>query len=161
MQKANEMYEDAARTLEAAMKADVRIAMGSDAGAFGHGHNGAEVKHLVDAGLTPMQAIVAGTKTASECLEMEHEIGTLEAGKLADVLVVDGDPLADPSLLDGGAHLTLVLKGGTAHVNRLAPSPPAPFRLPSGPPATPSPHDPVHGRGVHSIRLPHSHDRGD
>jgi imidazolonepropionase-like amidohydrolase len=120
MQKANEMYEDAARTLEAAMKAGVRIAMGSDAGAFGHGHNGAEVKHLVDAGLTPMQAIVAGTKTASECLEMEREIGTLETGKLADVIVVDSDPLADPSLLDGGVHLSLVMKGGTAHVNRLS-----------------------------------------
>jgi imidazolonepropionase-like amidohydrolase len=118
-QKANEMYEDAARTLEAAMKAGVKIAMGSDAGAFGHGHNGAEVKHLVEAGLTPMQAIVAGTKTAAECLEMVQIVGTLETDKLADILVVNGDPLADPSLLDGGAHMSLVMKGGTAHVNRL------------------------------------------
>jgi imidazolonepropionase-like amidohydrolase len=120
MQKANELYDDAARTLEAAMKAGVRIAMGSDAGAFGHGRNGAEVGHLVEAGLTPMQAIVAGTKTAAECLDMEHDLGTLEAGKYADVIVVDGDPLTDVTLLDGGAHLSLVMKGGTAHVDRLS-----------------------------------------
>jgi imidazolonepropionase-like amidohydrolase len=120
MQKANEMYDDAARTLEAATKAGVRIAMGSDAGAFGHGHNGAEVKHLVDAGFTPMQAIVAGTKTASECLEMEADLGTLEVGKYADIIVVDGNPLADETLLDGGEHLSLVMIGGTAHVDRLS-----------------------------------------
>lgn len=120
MAKANAMYDDAARTLEAADKADVKIAMGSDAGGYGHGRNGAEVKHLVEAGFTPMQAIVAGTKTASECLEMEADIGTLEAGKYADIIVVDGDPLADVTLLDGGAHLSLVMKGGTAHVDKLS-----------------------------------------
>jgi imidazolonepropionase-like amidohydrolase len=120
MKKANDMYPEAARTLEAAMKAGVRIAMGSDAGAYGHGRNGAEVKHLVEAGLTPMQAIVAGTKTASECMEMDADIGTVAAGKLADIIVVDGDPLADVSLLDGSAHMALVMKGGAAHVNKLS-----------------------------------------
>ena len=74
----------------------------------------------MDAGLTPMQAIVAGTKTAAACVEMAADIGTLEAGKYADIIVVDGDPLADVTLLDGGEHLSLVMKGGTAHVNRLA-----------------------------------------
>jgi imidazolonepropionase-like amidohydrolase len=118
-QKANEMYDDAARTLEAAYKAGVQVAMGSDAGAYGHGHNGAELRHLVDAGLTPMQAIVAATKTAAACVEMAPDIGTLEVGKYADLLVVDGDPLADVSVLDGGDHLALVMKGGTTHVNRL------------------------------------------
>jgi imidazolonepropionase-like amidohydrolase len=120
MAKANEMYPEAARTLEAASKIGVRIAMGSDAGAFGHGRNGAEVKHLVEAGFTPMQAIVAGTRTAAACLEMEADLGTLEVGKYADVLVVDGDPLADVTLLDGGAHLSLVMKAGTAHVDKLS-----------------------------------------
>jgi imidazolonepropionase-like amidohydrolase len=118
--KANAMYDDAARTLEAATRAGVKIAMGSDAGAFGHGRNGAEVKHLVEAGFTPMQAIVAGTRTASECLRMDADIGTLEVGKYADVIVVEGDPLTDVTLLDGGAHLSLVLKGGVAHVDKIS-----------------------------------------
>ncbi len=118
--KANAMYDDAARTLEAATKAGVRIAMGSDAGAYGHGRNGAEVMHLVEAGFTPMQAIVSGTKTAAECLEMDADIGTLEVGKYADIIVVDGDPLSDVTLLDGGAHLSLVMKAGLAHVEQRA-----------------------------------------
>jgi imidazolonepropionase-like amidohydrolase len=118
--KANAMYDDAARTLQAATKAGAKIAMGSDAGAYGHGRNGAEVMHLVEAGFTPMQAIVSGTRTASECLGMDADIGTLEVGKYADIIVVDGDPLVDVSLLDGGAHLSLVLKGGIAHVDKIS-----------------------------------------
>jgi len=117
-QKADELYGDALATVRMAMEAGVRVAMGSDAGAFGHGHNAAELQHLVEAGMTPMEAIVAATRTASECLGLEADIGTLERGKYADLLVVDGDPLADVGLLDDQARLLLVMKGGTAHVNR-------------------------------------------
>ncbi len=122
--KASELYDDAIRTVQMAMEMGVPLAMGTDAGGYGHGHNATELAHLVDAGMTPMQAIVAGTKTAAECLGMEKEVGTLERGKFADVLVVDGDPLGDVGILDQQERLALVMKGGIAYVDRLS-SPPA------------------------------------
>ena len=54
---------------------------------------------MVEGGMTPMQAIVASTRTASECIHLQNDVGTLEPGKLADLLIVDGDPLADLSAL--------------------------------------------------------------
>lgn len=119
--KANELYEDAMQTVQMAMDAGVRIAMGTDAGAYGPGHNATELKHLVDAGMTPMQSIVASTQVAAECLGMEADVGTLERGKYADLLVVDGDPLADISILDEKEKLLLVMKGGTTYVDGLHP----------------------------------------
>ncbi|MEW6367872.1 MAG: amidohydrolase family protein [Acidobacteriota bacterium] len=68
-----------------------------------------EIGRMSEAGMTPMQVIVAATKNASHVCSLEKELGTLEAGKLADVLVVHGDPLADIHAL---AHVRLVLKGG-------------------------------------------------
>jgi len=118
--KANELYDDAMRTVQMAMDAGVRVAMGTDAGAYGHGHNATELAHLVDAGMTPMQSIVASTRTAAECLGLEQDIGTLAPGKYADLLIVDGDPLADIHILDDHDKLSLVMKGGTVYVNRLS-----------------------------------------
>jgi imidazolonepropionase-like amidohydrolase len=77
----------------------VRIAMGADAGVYGHGHNAVELRHPVEAGMTPLEAITASTRTAAACLVLEGKLGTLEAGKPADLLV-DGDPLADIGLQD-------------------------------------------------------------
>jgi imidazolonepropionase-like amidohydrolase len=110
------------RTLERALALGVRVAMGTDAGAYGHGHNAREVRLLVESGLTPMQALVASTSTAAACLRMQADVGTLEAGKYADLLVVDGDPLADTGLLEDPERLRLVLKGAVAYVDRLSPS---------------------------------------
>ena len=86
--------------------AGVKMAMGTDAGGFGHGQNASELTYLVEAGMTPMQIITAATKNGACSCNMENELGTLEAGKLADVLVVDGDPLADIHVLTN-AHLIL------------------------------------------------------
>jgi imidazolonepropionase-like amidohydrolase len=72
--------------------------------------------------MTTMQAIVATTKTASECIHMQQDIGTIEPGKLADLLVVDGDPLADIKLLQDKARLMLIMQGGRAHKNALGSS---------------------------------------
>lgn len=118
--KASDMMDDHRRTLEEAMKAGIPIAMGTDAGGYGHGHNAVELELLVANGMTPMQAIVASTSDAARLLEMDHEIGTVEAGKYADLLVIDGDPLADIAMLDRRESIQLVMKGGTVHVNRLS-----------------------------------------
>ena len=67
---------------------------------------------MVEGGMTPMQAIVATTKSAAECTRIAHLTGTLEIGKHADVLAVDGDPLADISVLQQTARLALIMKDG-------------------------------------------------
>jgi imidazolonepropionase-like amidohydrolase len=121
--KATEMREEHRRTLEMAMAAGIPVAMGTDAGFYGHGRNATELRLMVDEGLTPMQSLVASTKTAAECLGLEAEIGTVEAGKLADIVVVDGDPLRDIALLERPEALSMVIKGGTVYVDRLAAQP--------------------------------------
>jgi imidazolonepropionase-like amidohydrolase len=118
--KAADMRDDHRRTLEQAMAAGIPLAMGTDAGGYGHGHNAVELQLLVENGMTPMQAIVASTGDAARLLEMESDIGTLQAGRLADLLVVDGDPLRDIAILDQPERIQLVMKGGKVHVNRLA-----------------------------------------
>jgi len=65
-----------------------------------------------------MQAVQAATGWAAECLGVAHEIGTVEKGKLADLVVVEGDPLADLRILTDLARITLVIKGGVVEVRR-------------------------------------------
>jgi imidazolonepropionase-like amidohydrolase len=108
------------RTIECALALGVRVAMGTDAGGYGHGQNAREVRLLIEAGLTPMQALVASTATAAACLGMDADIGTLEAGKYADLIVVDGNPLTEVGILEDPERLRLVLRAGAAYVDRLA-----------------------------------------
>ncbi len=68
--------------------------------------------------LTPMQAIVAGTRTSAELCGLEGALGTIEAGKIADVVVVRGDPLADIDAVGKPENILLVLKDGTVAVDR-------------------------------------------
>jgi imidazolonepropionase-like amidohydrolase len=119
LRKSKEVMEDHKRSFARAVQAGVRIAMGTDSGVGPHGHNAEELERMVEGGMTPMQAIVATTKTASECIHMQQDVGTIEAGKLADLLVVDGDPLADIKLLQDKARLLLIMQGGHAHKNAL------------------------------------------
>lgn len=118
-ERAEAMREHHVRSLQLAMESGVKVAMGTDAGGYIHGLNPMELELMVKAGMTPMQAIVASTRTAAECLQMEHEVGTLEPGKLADLLVVDGDPLADISVLQNRDRLALIMKGGEIFKNQL------------------------------------------
>ncbi len=98
------------RGIRIATAGGVRIALGTDAGVFPHGLNGREFELLVTyGGLTPMQAIVAGTLSSATLLGMEHDVGTVEAGRFADLVAVDGDPLRDISLL---RRPVFVMKGG-------------------------------------------------
>ena len=104
--------------VQRALAAGVKVVAGTDAGGHGHPPNAGELPLLVAAGLTPMQALRAATGWAAECLGIERELGTLEKGKLADLVVVDGDPLADLRILTDLARILLVVKGGVVEVRR-------------------------------------------
>jgi imidazolonepropionase-like amidohydrolase len=110
------MYDTVAR----AHRLGVKVAAGSDAAMpfVRHGESAYELELLVRAGMTPMEAIVAATKVGSEVLDMAEEIGTVEAGKYADLVVVDGDPLADIKILQDLNRVKKVIKGGKVVVSR-------------------------------------------
>jgi imidazolonepropionase-like amidohydrolase len=100
--------------------AGIPIAAGGDLGnRFPHGTNARELDYLVRAGLSPMEAIQAATGTAARALKRDTLTGALEAGRMADLLVVDGDPLADIRLLQDRQRLALVLKEGRPVAGRL------------------------------------------
>ncbi|MEW6667969.1 MAG: amidohydrolase family protein [Thermodesulfobacteriota bacterium] len=94
-----------------ALKAGVRICMGTDH-AYEIGWHGGEMETMVECGMTPMQAIVSSTKLGADALGMKDLVGTLEVGKEADLLVVDGDPLQNPAIVSDPAHLALVMQAG-------------------------------------------------
>jgi len=106
-----------------ALELGVPIAAGTDAGGHGHPKNALELKYLVEAGLTPMQALRAATQWAAACLGLEREVGTIEQGRLADLVLVGGDPLDDVTLLLDPARVELVLKGGAICADRRGPRP--------------------------------------
>jgi imidazolonepropionase-like amidohydrolase len=87
----------------------VKIAFGTDAGVSKHGRNADEFELMVQHGMSPMEAIVAATVNAADLLGLADDIGTLEAGKAADLIAVDGDPLQDVRVLK---HVIFVMKAG-------------------------------------------------
>ena len=88
-----------------------QIAAGSDTGAPGvyHGRNARELELMAEAGMPNMDIIVAATKVASECCGISKEVGTVEVGKLADIIAVDGDPLMSIKVL---GQVGFVMKEG-------------------------------------------------
>ncbi|MBV9554568.1 MAG: amidohydrolase family protein, partial [Alphaproteobacteria bacterium] len=109
-------------SLRRALAAGVKIAAGTDAGGHGHPKNALEIECLVKGGMSPLQALRAATGWAAECLGRDDEFGTVKKGKLADLVVVAGDPLTDVTILQDPDRIALVLKGGDIAVRRL-PSP--------------------------------------
>jgi imidazolonepropionase-like amidohydrolase len=105
-----------------AHKAGVKLAMGTDTGVpfTDHGNNLDEVVYLVEMGLSPMQALTATTIEAAKLLRMDDRVGSLEAGKLADFVVVDGDPIADVRVLQDKRRILTVAVGGKTMVEREA-----------------------------------------
>jgi imidazolonepropionase-like amidohydrolase len=102
-----QIHED---TFRRAMKAGVKIAFGTDAGGFDWKVNPAkEFSSMVKFGMTPSQALRAATATAAELLGMQDSLGTIEAGKLADIVAVPGDPVADVTVME---KVDFVMKGG-------------------------------------------------
>ncbi|OEH53844.1 aryldialkylphosphatase [Oceanobacillus sp. E9] len=112
VQKSKEVIEFHKASIAKAHKAGVKIAMGTDAGVMKHGTNLRELGLMTEAGMTPMEAIIASTKTAAECLGWEDKVGTVEEGKLADIIIVNGNPLEDINLLANNENIKTVIKDG-------------------------------------------------
>lgn len=114
--KAAEVFPRAKQTISKAIAAGVKIACGTDAPAIPHGRNAHELAALVDRGMTPLQAIRAATTMAAELIDVDDR-GRLEAGLLADVIAVPGDPLTDIATTQ---RVCFVMKGGTVFRNDVA-----------------------------------------
>jgi imidazolonepropionase-like amidohydrolase len=125
--------DHAQRTLAAARAAGVTIALGSD----GVTADGAarELLRLVEHGLSAAEALAAATRGSATALGIEPVVGTVEPGRIADLVVLDGDPLADVGLLARPERIVLVLHNGVAVGGRLV----APGAVGSSPPARPAP----------------------
>jgi imidazolonepropionase-like amidohydrolase len=106
-------------TVRRALKAGVKIGMGSDAVYSGFGQNTRELGWFVKAGMTPAQALATATTTAAALLRQEQDLGRLAPGFLADIVAVDGDPLADIDVVID--KVTWVMKGGQVVVDKRAP----------------------------------------
>lgn len=96
--KARQALAEWGKALAAAHRAGVKIAFGTDSGVFEHGRNGEEAELMVRlGGMSPREVLISATTGAADLLDLSGEVGTLEAGKSADLIAVDGDPLADPA----------------------------------------------------------------
>ncbi|MGZ3873935.1 MAG: amidohydrolase family protein [Mucilaginibacter sp.] len=102
------------KTFARAYKAGVKIAFGTDAGAFDHGKNYLEFEYMVEAGMPPMEAIKSATGSAAILLGKEGELGSISKGKFADIIAVDGDPLSDIKAIK---NVVFVMKGGKIYRN--------------------------------------------
>lgn len=107
--KALEVGPITIRNLGAAYRAGVKIAFGTDQGMAPHGTNGQEFALMVSAGMTPMDAIRAATVNAAELLGAPADVGSVQAGRFADIIAVSGNPLSDVTELE---RVRFVMKGG-------------------------------------------------
>ena len=100
---------------KAALRIGVPIAFGTDAGVYPHGMNAMEFGLMTELGMSPAAALVAGTRSAAKLLGVEEDVGTLEAGKMADIVAVPGNVLSD---IHATEHPTFVMHLGRVVVNK-------------------------------------------
>lgn len=118
------MNEDTYNAVRIAHASGVKIATGSDItgaplfGGYLMGDNAVEMEYLTRCGLSPMEALMAATKICAEALGLEDQIGTVEPGKFADILVINGNPLEDIKLLQNRDKIRMVIKNGEIVVDR-------------------------------------------
>lgn len=113
--KARDVITDHQDSFRRAVEAGVKVAMGTDSGVGPHGENAEELPLMARGGMSPMDVIVSTTSRAAELLRMHDQIGTVEPGKLADLILVEGDPLDDLTLLQGPENIVLVMKDGQVY----------------------------------------------
>jgi imidazolonepropionase-like amidohydrolase len=116
-EKAAIIIPAAKQNMRSAFASGVRVALGTDAGVYPHGENGGEFWSMVTLGLSPVQALQAGTINAAELMGWSERIGSVSAGKLADLVAVSADPVADVRVLQ---HVQFVMKDGVVYKNDLA-----------------------------------------
>ena len=109
MEKGRAVIPIAYKNVSHAFKSGVKVALGTDGGVYPHGLNAHEFAKMVEMGLTPLQSIQAGTANAADLVGWADKVGSIEAGKWADIIAVDGDPLQDVTTLE---HVKFVMKGG-------------------------------------------------
>lgn len=110
--KAREVGPIIQHTAGKAYRAGVKIAFGTDAGVYPHGENAKELQYMVEAGMPPAFALQAATTHAAELLKKSKDLGSIEPGKYADIIAVDGDPLADITLMQ---KVGFVMKAGKVY----------------------------------------------
>lgn len=104
------------QSFQKAVKAGVKIAFGTDAGVYPHGWNAKQFSHMVKWGMTPMQAIKSATIDASNLMGWQNLVGSVKAGKLADIIALEKNPLDDISTLE---NVPFVMKGGVVFKNTM------------------------------------------
>jgi imidazolonepropionase-like amidohydrolase len=115
LRKAREVVDIHRESFRKAVAAGVKVAMGTDSGVTPHGENLRELSMMADGGMTPAQAITATTLVAAELMGLEKELGSIEPGKRADVVVVEGDPFDFKTLAE---RVEAVYKDGQKLVDR-------------------------------------------
>jgi imidazolonepropionase-like amidohydrolase len=115
--KAREVMPAARKNVARAFAAGVKVGFGTDAAVYPHGLNAHEFAVMVKLGVTPLQAIQAATINDADLLGWSDKVGTIEPGKWADIVAVDGDPLADVTTLE---RVRFVMKGGEVVKNLYA-----------------------------------------
>ncbi|WP_265562112.1 metal-dependent hydrolase family protein [Sphingomicrobium arenosum] len=115
--KVRQTLEVVGDNVRMALAEDVAVVFGTDSGVFPHGRNGEEFAMLVEAGMTPRDALVSATSRAAEWLGMEGEIGRIAPGMSADMIAFDGDPYADVTVLE---EVDAVIERGRLHEGNAA-----------------------------------------
>ena len=115
VEKAKVVMPAARQNIARAFKAGVKVAFGTDAAVYPHGLNAREFAVMVKLGMTPMQSIQAATINAADLLGWSDRVGSIEAGRFADIIAVNGDPTADVTVLE---RVAFVMKGGQVVVKR-------------------------------------------
>jgi imidazolonepropionase-like amidohydrolase len=113
--KAKAVVPAARKNIAHAFASGVKVAFGTDAAVYPHGLNAHEFAVMVKLGLTPLQSIQAATINAADLLGWSDKIGTVEPGRWADIIAVDGDPLQDVTTLE---RVKFVMKGGEVVKNQ-------------------------------------------